>query len=174
MPKTDLEYMISLADAIRSGDMNAFAEFYSATCGRQYNFAMDLLQDEFDARTVLEETYIHLLNTIGVLRDNSLIVVYLTHTTFKLCLKKRNMLHEKDPFSEVTEIDGVQYSLNRVFSLPYTESSSIILVYYCRYRISQTAQILELSRTAVRHYIANGVERLAAASDGGDRGDGLK
>lgn len=159
MSRPDLSYLASLVAPIRSGDANAFAELFAATYQKQYRFACDFLRNSSEAISVLEDTYTEALRSVPRLRDDELVVAYLTQLNFSACLKRR-VDRDIDPFAERISIEDRNYSIRRIMELPYSESQSILLTAYCKMKLRDVASLLELNPQAVRHYISNGRQRL--------------
>lgn len=162
MEKLDLTYVTGLVPLIRAGDMNAFAEFYAATCRRQYAFALDILKDSFSAQAALEDTYVEFLKTLNRLNDDALVIAWLSRICFVTCARSGHGSSDKFE-SQIVNISGVEYSVRRIMNLPLTEGQVLLLNCLCHMKPSTIARYLEISLSAVRHYSKEGKHRLMIA-----------
>lgn len=186
MEALDYKHIANLVSRAQSGDSNAFAELYAATYQRQYLYAYRYLKDEFLAQDALQETYILALKNLIKLKDPTLVISWLNQINFRvrynLHKKQQSYNHEMnidenvllnvDADTEGTEFgssteDAVikiasnEYLMNQILKLPFTESQVIIMKYYQDLKLNEIAQLMDISRSSVKRYLASGREHLA-------------
>lgn len=170
MEALDYKHIANLVSRAQSGDSNAFAELYAATYQRQYLYAYRYLKDEFLAQDA----------------DPTLVISWLNQINFRVCYnlhKKQqrynhemnideNVLLNVDADTEGTEfgsstedavikIDSNEYLMNQILKLPFTESQVIIMKYYQDLKLNEIAQLMDISQSSVKRYLASGREHLA-------------
>lgn len=180
MPTFDYKYIAALVFRAQSGDGDAFAEFYAATCQRQYHFAYRYLKDEYLAQDALQETYITALKNLARLKDPDLALAWLNQINFHVCYKihkkqQRYEMEMKDyaaasflspqlcsnnPEDEVIQVDSKKYIMNQILKLPFTEAQVIILKYYHNMKHDEIARLMEISRSTVKRYLSSAKEHL--------------
>lgn len=182
MEALDYKHIANLVSRAQSGDSNAFAELYAATYQRQYLYAYRYLKDEFLAQDALQETYILALKNLIKLKDPTLVISWLNQISYNLHKKQQRYNHEMnidenvllnvDADTEGTEfgsstedavikIDSNEYLMNQILKLPFTESQVIIMKYYQDLKLNEIAQLMDISRSSVKRYLASGREHLA-------------
>ena len=182
MATVDYEYIGSLVEQIQRGNMEAFSEFYAATCKKQYEFAYNYMKDEFLAQDAIQETYINALKNIHVLKEPTLAVAWLNQINFRVCYQMQRERSRATMVSPVTE-DGVnileqvpdplgsaedrvvnvekrKYLVNQILNLPFTESQCILLKYYQNKTTAEIADLLDISKSSVKRYTAKALGRL--------------
>lgn len=168
------------------GDSDAFAELYAATYQRQYLYAYHYLKDEYLAQDALQETYILALKNLVKLKDPTLVISWLNQINFRVCynLHKKQKLYNSEmvidndavlegsldaeglsyhdsPEEAVIKVDSKDYLMNQILNLPFTESQVILMKYYQNLKLNDIAQLMDISRSSVKRYLASGRERLA-------------
>lgn len=177
----DYIYLAELVDHARKGDSDAFAELYAATYQKQYRFAYQYLKDSYLAQDALQETYITALKNLHKLKDSMLFISWLNQINFRICFsiyktQKRyseeildyntNNIHGKPavshtPEEEIVHVDQQKYILKKVLELPFTESQVILMKYYHNMKLAEIADMLEISVSSVKRYLAKGREILS-------------
>lgn len=183
LPTPDYKHIAALVSRAQSGDGDAFAEFYAATCQRQYRFACHYLKDEYLAQDALQETYITALKNLARLKDPDLALAWLNQINFHVCYKihkkqQRYEMEMKDyeaasspspgsfsnnPEDEIIQIDSKKYIMNQILKLPFTETQVIILKYYHNMKHDEIARLMDISRSTVKRYLASAKEHLKKA-----------
>lgn len=162
MAKLDYKYITRLVTQAQSGNSDAFAELYAATYQETYAFAYNYLEDEYLAQDALQQTYIQSLREIRTLPDPTLFLAQLQQITYKTCFsmhRKQNSI-SIDFETTLVSIDGNQYTIRRIFNLPFTESQ-IVLMKYCDHMTNrEIAGMMRISRSSVRRYLSLGRKRL--------------
>lgn len=166
----DLNYIADLFEQARRGDSNAFAEFYAATFQKEYAFACSYLKEEYLAKEAVRNTYLRALTEIGKISNGDLILAWLTELNIRACfdIQRKHALYQQsisgadaeDPESAELLIEGVPYTMRRIFGLPFTESQAIILKYVCGMSNRKIAALEEISVGDVRGYIRSAQQRL--------------
>ena len=182
MATVDYEYIGSLVEQIQKGNIDAFSEFYAATCKKQYEFAYNYIKDEFLAQDAVQETYISALKNIHVLKEPTLAVAWLNQINFRVCYqmqRRKNrmatassmgengenlfeMIEDPDGSAEdrVVNVENKKYMVNQILNLPFTESQCILLKYYQDKSTKEIAELLDISRSSVKRYTAKALSRL--------------
>lgn len=146
MEKLDNGYLATLVEKAQNGGSNAFAELYTATYQSEFAYAYELLKDEALAKKALKETYIRALKEINKLGQPELVISWLYHLNFEVCM-------ELDPEESGQElfIDGKKYTLNQLSkNLPMTESQVLIMHYFQKYSKRKIKELLGLDRYTYR------------------------
>lgn len=180
MSSLDMQYIAALVPQAQSGDSNAFAELFAATYQKQYAFARSYLGDDFLAQEAIQETYIQSFRQMHKLRDPALVVVWLNQITLRTCfhVRDRYAAHSADPSgsrghceNRLLVIDGREYSVRQIMTLPFSEAQTILLSYLCGMKAGAVASLLETKHNAVRRYMDHGRRRLRILSgaEGGGR-----
>lgn len=162
MVKLDLTYITHLVLDAMNGSSEAFAELYAATYQEQYRFAYQYLGDEYLAQDALQQTYLQALQGLRSLTEPDLFLAQLRHTGYKICfLMKQRQEHGSKNLEQMTfSICGEEYTVSRILTLPFTESQILLMKYGDRMTTGEIAQMMRLSRRAVRRYQARGQKRL--------------
>lgn len=186
MEALDYKYIAKLVSRAQIGDSDAFAELYAATYQRQYLYAYHYLKDEYLAQDALQETYILALKNLVKLKDPILVISWLNQINFRVCynLHKKQKLYNSEmvidndavlegsldagglsyhdsPEEAVIKVDSKDYLMNQILNLPFTESQVILMKYYQNLKLNDIAQLMDISRSSVKRYLASGRERLA-------------
>lgn len=162
MVKLDLTYITHLVLDAMNGSSEAFAELYAATYQEQYRFAYQYLKDEYLAQDALQQTYLQALLELRSLTEPDLFLAQLRYTGYKICfLMKQQQAHGSKNLEQMTlSICGEEYTVSRILTLPFTEAQILLMKYGDRMTISEIAQMMRLSRRAVRRYQVRGQKRL--------------
>ena len=187
MEALDYKYIAKLVSRAQIGDSDAFAELYAATYQRQYLYAYHYLKDEYLAQDALQETYILALKNLAKLKEPTLIISWLNQINFRVCYnlhKKQQryysemiidsndsfdtdintgggISYQTSPEEAVIKEDSKEYLMNQILNLPFTESQVILMKYYQNLKLNDIAQLMDISRSSVKRYLASGRERLA-------------
>jgi len=154
----------------QEGSSNAFAELFAATFQKQFTFARNYLKDDFLAQAALQEAYVQALKQLYRLQQPELVVVWLNQITLNACFGVQrkyastlNSYPASEENSELT-IDGRQYTVRQVMSLPFSECQTLLLSRLCGMGTGGIASLLEIRRSAVRRYMESGRRRLRMLS----------
>lgn len=186
MEALDYKYIAKLVSRAQIGDSDAFAELYVATYQRQYLYAYHYLKDEYLAQDALQETYVLALKNLAKLKEPTLVISWLNQINFRVCYnlhKKQQryysemiidsndsfdtdfntggISYQTSPEEAVIKVDSKEYLMNQILNLPFTESQVILMKYYQNLKLNDIAQLMDISRSSVKRYLASGRERLA-------------
>lgn len=178
MAGLDIQYIADLVQQAQQGDANAFAELFAATYQKQFAFARSYLQDDFLAQEALQDAYIQAMRNLSKLREATLVVAWLNQITLRACFRisyRNACLARQDskentadnPENRVLRIDGRQFNVRQIMTLPFSEAQTLLLSKLCGMKTGAIASLLEVRRSAVRRYMENGRRRLAALSGQG-------
>ena len=167
MAKLDHNYIESLVEMAKDNDSNALAELYAATYQVQYAYSYHYLKDEHLAQCALQETYIKAFRGISTLRDSKLFVQWLDQINFRVCFdiagsnSEGNPLQRKTrPEDETVLINGRNFYVRQIMSLPFTEAQCLIFHYYNDMSFRDIARLTDTSRSSVKRAIRLGTMRL--------------
>jgi RNA polymerase sigma-70 factor (ECF subfamily) len=120
-----------------------------------------------DSEDVLQEVFIKLLYNSPNFKDENHKKAWLIRVTKNLCkniLKSsdhKNVLIEDYQFPISSNDDDLKIDIvKQIISLPTKYKSVIILYYYNDYSVSEIAQILKISKSAVKMQLKRGRELL--------------
>lgn len=168
MAEYDHQYIAALVDFSRRGDSDAFAELYMATCQEQYHFACGYLKEEKPARDALRDTYIFALKNISALTDVNLFLPWLGQIMLRTCLHiqagQKPSGEILNPEDAAVQVEGQDFILRQILSLPFTESQVVILKYYNGLKIREIARLMHMKSRLVKHYLDSGCRKLQQLS----------
>ena len=177
----DYNYLNTLVERAQNGDSDAFAELYLATYKNVHRFAYRYLRNEGDAEDAVQETYVIVFQKLRTLKDPRVFISWLNQIAFRVCFavsKKRAKNREisvselsvdltsmeanaaQQPENIMIRIDEKNFIIQKIMGLPFSESQVIILRYYNGMKIEEIAEMLEISRSSVKRYLASGREKL--------------
>lgn len=156
MSNLDMNYIWELVQQAQEGDSNAFAEFFAATCQKQFIFARRFLGNDYAAQEVLQQTYTQALVDLRMIKDASLTVAWLTEINLKYCFDK-----SETHTSNAISIDGTSVPIELILSLPFTESQALLLRYACNMKNKEISSFMEISKSDVRRYLDRATRRIA-------------
>ena len=147
MARLDETYVTEIVNRAKTGDANAFAEMYAATCDRQYLFSYCYLGSD-EAKDALKETYVLALNGLYTLHDPKLFVSWLNQINFRVCntRAKRTSDNEMIPY---------------LLALPFSEGQILFLHKVRGLSLFQVADLLESNIVNVSQHLHSGEEHLA-------------
>ena len=167
MAKLDHNYIESLVQMTRDNDSNAFAELYAATYQIQYEYAYHYLGDEFLAKCAVQETYVKALLGINSLADSRLLIPWLNQLNFRICfgISKTGSVEfsshpDAGPENEIVEINGHQFYIRQILTLPFTEAQALILYVYNGLSYKETARLMDISKGSVQRAVSRGARHL--------------
>lgn len=148
----------SLVASALKGDADAFAELYFATYEKQYDYAQRYFDDDELAAKALERTYTKALNRLSTLKDGGLFVPWLSVINFATCYELAS--ENGNPSERTASIDGKEYTVNDIVSLPYSESQVMYMSAFLGMSNEAIAKEMEVSGFAVRRSIKNAKKSL--------------
>lgn len=184
--ESNLGYISELVVRTQNGDNNAFAELYTITYSKVYNYARHYMREEFLAQDALQEIYIKALKNINNLRDPSLFIAWLNQISFRVCydLTKAEHTADTEVNSELLEevvgtsdsdnpegtnikADEIRRLRASMDLLPETDREVIVLRFFRDMKIDDIAKLTGLSRSTVKRKLAQSVETLKRLMEGG-------
>lgn len=179
MAELDYQYLAEIVKKAQDGDSDAFAELYAATYQKLYRYACSYLKDKYLAQDAVQETYISVLKSLKKLKDPQLFISWLNQIAFRVCFRIQKLQAQyeegsistedelnipdssKDPELQVIKVDEQEYLLKQILKLPFSESQVITLKYINNMTLFDIADLLGISRSSVKRYLASGKNRLA-------------
>ncbi len=182
MAELDHKYLAKLVLWAQQGDSDSFAELYVATYQQQYRFAYRYLQDEYLAQDALQETYILALKNLTTLRDPQVFISWLNQINMRVCFaiyrRERRQEVELDRYQQewlfardangeaespekyVMQKDEQDRIMQKITALPFSESQVIQLRFFRNMKISEIAEMMEISQSSVKRYLSSGQKKL--------------
>lgn len=176
MAELDYDYLATLVVRTLEGSSEAFAELYTATYQKQYNYAYRYVKDSHAAHDILQDVYILVLNKLHTLKDPRLFVSWLNQITFRVCYDYKSkqakqpipvdsdeytnsaIIHQvsASPEKELLNIYEQSELMSQILELKPAESQAIIMRYYNEMTIDEIALAMDCSRSTVKRRIASG------------------
>ncbi len=173
-------YLAEYVTRAAKGDSNAFAELYSLTYSKVYNYARHYMKDDFLAQDAVQEIYISALKNLHKLNDPSLFIAWLNQIAFHVCFdmsKSRktgygeagtDMMEalEYMPASDLSPEDTAltndeQTRLSKAIeSLPLQERELITLRFYNEMKVDEIVDATGLSKSTVKRHLNSAIEHL--------------
>ncbi|HEY61627.1 MAG: sigma-70 family RNA polymerase sigma factor [Anaerolineales bacterium] len=172
-------------EALRAGEKGEFTRLVEAYSGSIYRLALKMLQDSQDAEDVLQETFIKVLNKISTFRGASNISTWIyriaTNEALMLLRRRKLPIYSADESFQIQDNDEQPKELEDWCCLPekelmnsesraYLDESIKALPYSLRivfllrdiegFSTRQTAEILDITETAVKTRLSRGRMRL--------------
>ena len=180
MPELNHQHLAGLVIRFQHRDMEAFAELYTLTHNKVYNYARHYLKDEHLAQDAMQEVYIAVFRNIEKLSDPTLFVAWLNRISFHVCYDLQQKQFGRQDFAdpELLELVRDEYpganpealvlytnEIERLHQameeLPFHERCVLIMRYYNNMKLEEIAGAMDLSRSTVKRYIASGKDHLA-------------
>lgn len=179
--ENDHKYIASLVVKVKHNNSDAFAQLYSMTYNKVYNYARHYLRDDFLAQDAVQEIYILALKNIHHLNDSELFIAWLNQISFRVCYdmsKKvnssygditepellelvrddRNSSNPEINAQQKAEVDSLRQAID---ALPAHEKQCIILRYYNNMKIEDIVNMLGYSKSSVKRYLNSAKDHLA-------------
>lgn len=186
MKELNISYLAGLVQRAKANDSNAFAELYALTYNKVYNYTKHYLKDDYLAQDALQEIYILALKNLNKLNDPTVFIAWLDRISFHVCYditKKAKKANEQCSDPELLEIieDSGLYSnpeahfqkkdeasrlKDAMEQLPFHERQVLIMRFYNNMKLEEIAAAMEISRSTVKRYIAQGEEKLRTIMKG--------
>jgi RNA polymerase sigma-70 factor (ECF subfamily) len=156
MKSLDYEYLGELLRMAQTGNTNAFAELYTATYSRQYEYAFRYLESVDLAKEALRIIYTRALKEIQTLQTPQLFMAWLNRISFQVCLEMQEKRNSSKADNVRLKIGAGTYNLNQMMHLPLTEAQVLIQFYYQKFSIKEIAHNLDISTASVKRYLRSG------------------
>lgn len=172
MKEPNHEYIAGLVIRSQNNDSDAFAEIYSLTYNKVYNYACHYLKDTYLAQDAVQEVFISALKNISKINNPKLFIAWLNQISFHVCfdLKKRKNekygivddeileLFSDDHVYETPEDHALKSDIARrltdaVNKLPPLDKELIILKYYNNMKLDDIANATLVSKSTVKRHL---------------------
>lgn len=163
---TQIAEFVRLAQA---GSSDAFAQLYSMTFNKVYNYARHYLRDEYLAQDAVQEIFISALKNIQKLNDPTLFIAWLNQISFHVCydMAKANksdygeidseLLEEvsdtkrsSNPEASYIDKDEMERLRAAIDRLPTSEKSLVTMRYLNSMKIDDIVNATGISRSTVK------------------------
>ncbi|MDE6675004.1 MAG: RNA polymerase sigma factor, partial [Acetatifactor sp.] len=180
MPELNHQYLAGLVVRFKQRDADAFAELYTLTYNKVYNYARHYLKDEHLAQDAMQEVYIAAYRNIDKLSEPTLFIAWLNRISFHVCYDIQQKQFGRQDFADpellelvrdeypgsnpealVLQASEIQRLHQAMDELPFHERSVLIMRYYNNMKLEEIAGAMDLSRSTVKRYIASGKDHLA-------------
>lgn len=186
----DYDYLAKLVRRTQAGDSNAFAELYTATYQKQYQFTYQYVKDPYLAQDILQDTYVLALKNIYTLKNPRLFISWLNQINFRTCYDvcQKHMRYKQElqlaeclntgtlngqspeqlvnnPVQEVEDRIWQTELMSQILSLHPDESQVIIMKYYNDMSLEEIAAAMNCSRSTVKRRLAKGRRELEKKLD---------
>lgn len=186
----DYDYLAKLVRRTQAGDSNAFAELYTATYQKQYQFTYQYVKDPYLTQDILQDTYILALKNIYTLKNPRLFISWLNQINFRICydvcqkhLRYNQVLQLAEwldtanlgkqtpdqllnnPAKEVEDRIWQTELMSQILSLRPNESQAIIMKYYNDMSLDEIAAAMNCSLSTVKRRLAKGRRELEKKLD---------
>ena len=164
MASLDYRYIAKLVVSAQQGSSDALAELFAATCQKQYRFAYRYLPEEYLAQEALQDTYIQAFKDLPSLKDPRLFLSRLSQLEYMICYRMLRKQQDAQyiPDEEIISIEGNDYTVRRIMTLPFTEAQVVLMHYSDHMTDREIADLLDISRGTVKRHLISGRKRLRA------------
>jgi len=166
----DYDATARLVERAKKGDYEAFAQIYKELSKPIYYLALRIIQNEEDAKDVLQETMVILFKNLYSIKNSQAVVAYVNQVAYNQCmriLRKKNPLGPENddefniqsisdsdvefiPEEYVDKQERRAYIVGLIDELSESLKFVIMLYYYNGLSISQIAETLKVSEGAVK------------------------
>ena len=178
-------YLAEYVTRATKGDSNAFAELYSLTYSKVYNYARHYMKDDYLAQDAVQEIYISALKNLHKLNDPSLFIAWLNQIAFHVCFdmsKSRkagygevstDIMEDLDTIvssdtspedAAVTKDESSRLS-EAIAALPINERELITLRYFNEMKVDEIVDATGISKSTVKRHLNSALEHLRAHLD---------
>ncbi len=179
MSELNITYLAGLVLRSKANDSDAFAELYSMTYNKVYNYTRHYLKDNELAQDALQEVYILVLKNLHKLNDPTLFLAWLNRITFHVCYDMNQKYHLKDPqsmaleelehltpassenpeeiYSKKENQELIQQALD---TLPFQEKELLIMRYYNGMKLEDIANSIGISLSSVKRHLLSAQKKL--------------
>lgn len=180
MSEPNITYIAGLVLRSKANDSDAFAELYSLTYNKVYNYCRHYLKDNDLAQDALQEIYILALKNLNKLNDPTLFIAWLNRITFRVCYDMRNDCIQKNGQAmDLAELENItadpsdnepetvfsrkekqELILKALDALPFHDKELIIMRYYNNMKLDDIANSTGISLSSVKRHIASAQKKL--------------
>ena len=161
MEKLDQTYLRELVVRAREGSSNAFAELFTATCGRVHAYLLGMLREESAAAEALETVYAQALGSLMGLQRPDLFLPWCARMCLRQCMEASGAAGEGTSWLDRTvALREGTCTVRELWSLPLVESQTLLMSGMQGMSPGQIGDILNLSRGVVRRHLRSGRRHL--------------
>lgn len=172
-------YIAEFVKRAQAGDSDSFAQLYSYTYNKVYNYARHYLRDDFLAQDAVQEIYISALKNLNKLNDPTLFIAWLNQISFHVCFdiaKSRKSDYGEVDSEILEEICDVKPGSNpemialqndeskrlkeAIEKLSASERELITLRFFNSMKIDDIVNATGISRSTVKRQLASATEKL--------------
>lgn len=172
-------YLAEYVRRARNGDSDAFAELYTGTYDKVYNYCRHYLRDEFLAQDAVQEVFISALKNLQKLNDPTLFVAWVNqiafHTCYDICKRNSNdygcideeimeavsdSSKEANPEMSYMEKDEYRRLNEAINLLNPTYKHLITLRYINNHKIDEIVDMTDFSKSTVKRYLEKAIIEL--------------
>lgn len=169
----------------QKGDTEAFAELYSLTYDKVYNFAYHYLHDPDAAQDAVQDVFICALKNIHSLNDPTLFVAWINQIAFRTCFdicKKNDRSYglvddeiletfcdehvSSNPEASAELSDEKARLQAAIEKLPPLQQDIIVLRYFNNMGLADIADALDISLSSVKRHIKSAIATLKNSMGG--------
>lgn len=169
----DKEQLSNLVEKIKQGDQTSFEELYSVSSRPLYFTCISFLQNEEDAKDVMQDVYLTAYEKINALNDAEKLIPWLNKIAVNKC--KQLLMKRKEVFTDVEDAEGGLTEENENFlpeeyitqkekrklvmdimkkTLSNIQYKTVILYYFNGLSIEETAHIMECPPGTVKYRLS--------------------
>lgn len=169
---TDYDELGDLIKAAKSGNLDAFEEFYKKTSTIQFYLAMSYVQRADLAQDVVQEIYLRLFKTVENIKDPKSIVSYMNRMNYTISLqildkeKKEiggDIYDDKCQSVAYEENKHVDHDETLMLSLEELDENirrAVQMKYLYKMKVTEIAAVLDVSSRTVLRMLKKGIKQL--------------
>ena len=172
----DYNYYTRLAQKIREGDQDAFAELYESTYDNMYRYVYYFLKDVDSVDDMLQEIYIIVYRNIGKLKMDNTLPLWMKQIAYHKCCdyirslqaEQENVASSLDDnltllnavldtdkdFRDVYDRDLSDQLHKALDQLPHNEQMAFLLRFENDLKLEEIADFMGVSLASAKRYIA--------------------
>jgi len=174
----DFTTLARLVERAKQGDDEAFTDIYMAFSKSVYYLALRLIQNDEDAKDVVQETMLIFSQNLNTLENTQAVVAFVNKVAFHQCtriLRKRkpHEVYDEQEWQAIADEDEDfipekyadkkerrEYLVNLVDGLSEPLRKVVMLHYYNEYTVSHIAKLLDIGESAVKMRLSRAREAL--------------
>lgn len=171
--KMDENQIGQLVELVMQGDQNAFSTLYEVTKNPVYFICISFLNNEEDAKDVMQETYVAAYNNLYQLQDRGKFLAWINQIAVNKC--KRIVMQKTPTFTDIEALDNAPVEENESFLpeeyinqkekrkivmdimrnyLSDIQYETVILYYFNGLTIEEVADIMECPPGTVKYRLS--------------------
>ena len=173
------EYIGEFVKLAQDGDSDAFAQLYSLTFNKIYNYSRHYLKDEYLAQDAVQEIFIVALRKLSSLNEPTLFIAWLNQIAFHVCYDMQKSLKadygeidsdileaisdtkvSSNPEASTCKLDESLRLKKAIDSLSATKKELITLRYFNNMKIDEIVNVTEMSKSTVKRQLQAAIDEL--------------